>query len=517
LPERVWYKSLYWRIALGYIALLAVLMLVQTGLSLWVMDRMWGGSSRTPEQLADLVAQDLSGRLAQSPQFDVEQHLQSQYGSGYQPFVVMLRGETRTLTNRPNAIPPNLGREARGRLMGRGGDWPRGGPPDAGRGGFPPDGGRGGPPPDSGRGGPDGRRGGSSAQFAFITVNEERAGIVAVPSQLPPLSVGLREAAPTLISLGVALLGVGAAIMALVIFRPTHKRLRSLEDAARALGEGRTDVRANESGGDEVSALSATFNRMAGDLHARAVALAESDRARRQLLADVSHELMTPLSAIRGYVETLGMRELKLDEGTRHRYLDIAHQETHKLEAIIGDLLDLARLEGGGDTLDEEEVLADDLFRRVTDRHRPTLHERRITLSSSTAPGTPHIWGDANRLEQALQNVAANAIRHTPDGGHVTLLAEPAGDSVRITVSDTGPGIPPEHLPHIFDRFYKADASRAGTRVPSGSGLGLSIVRAIIVRHGGDIRASNGPGGGAVFTLILPSAKHSGGDAPHGG
>src|SRR6187397_2548551 len=119
MPERVWYKSLYWRIALGYIALLAVLMLVQTGLSLWVMDRMWGGSSRTPEQLADLVAQDLSAQLTQSPQFDVERHLLTQYGSGYQPFVVMLRGDTRTLSNRPNAFPPNLGREARGRLMGR--------------------------------------------------------------------------------------------------------------------------------------------------------------------------------------------------------------------------------------------------------------------------------------------------------------------------------------------------------------------------------------------------------------
>ena len=134
-----------------------------------------------------------------------------------------------------------------------------------------------------------------------------------MPSGPPPLSVGLREMAPTLISVGIALLGVGAAIMALVIFRPTHRRLRSLEDAARALGEGRTDVRANESGGDEVSALSATFNTMAADLQARAAALAESDRARRQLLADVSHELMTPLSAIRGYVETLGMPELTLD------------------------------------------------------------------------------------------------------------------------------------------------------------------------------------------------------------
>ena len=112
---------------------------------------------------------------------------------------------------------------------------------------------------------------------------------------------------------------------------------------------------------------------MADDLQARATALAESDRARRQLLADVSHELMTPLSAIRGYVETLGMRELHLEPPTRERYLDIVEEETHKLEAIIGDLLDLARLEGGGDTIRLDEVLVDDLFRRVADRHRPAL------------------------------------------------------------------------------------------------------------------------------------------------
>jgi two-component system sensor histidine kinase BaeS len=311
------------------------------------------------------------------------------------------------------------------------------------------------------------------------------------------------------------MLGLGVAIMSLVIFRPTHLRLRSLEEAARALGEGRTDVRANESGGDEVSALSVTFNTMADDLHARATALAESDRARRQLLADVSHELMTPLSAIRGYVETLAMPELTLDADTRNRYLGITNEETHKLEAIIGDLLDLARIEGGGYTIEPEEVLADDLFRRVADRHRPVLCERTITLTAKTAPGTPHIWGDADRLEQALQNLAANAIRHTPDGGEVALIAEPAGDRVRVTVSDTGPGIPLEHLPHIFDRFYKADASRAGTHVPSGSGLGLSIVRAIVVRHGGDIQASNAPGRGAVFTMDLPSAARSSRDAAH--
>ena len=475
-PERRWYRSLYWRIALGYIALLAVLLLIQTAVAIWMTDRVWGRSSRTPLELAETVADDLSKRLSSDPAFDVEPYLRDRYGSGYQPFVVVLADRPGGFANR-DPVPPNLFRDARWRLTFEGSpERPRGG-----RGGRP------------------------FAQFADIVVTGARMGLVAVPSVPPPLIESLRVVAPTLALIGIALLGAGAAIVSLLIFRPTHRRLRELERAARALGEGRTDVRANESGGDEVSGLSAAFNRMASDLDTRAAALADSDRARRQLLADVSHELMTPLSAIRGYVETLGMPEVTIDEPTRSRYLEIVHQETHKLEAIIGDLLDLARLEGGGDTLEHDAVLVDDLFRRVADRHRPALLERGVTLTTGTADGTPLILGDPDRLEQALQNVAANAIRHTPDGGTVTLHAEPAADRVRITVADSGPGIPPEHLPHIFDRFYKADASRAGTRVPSGSGLGLSIVRAIVVRHGGDIRAMNGPAGGALFELLLPA------------
>jgi signal transduction histidine kinase len=489
MPERVWYRSLYWRIAMGYVALIAVLLVVQTSLFVWLTNRMWGRASRTPVQLAELVAQDLSSQLGESPQMDVDGYLQRRYALGYQPFAVAIRNDPRILSNRPTAIPPNLGRDARVRLSG--------GDPEKGR-----------------------MRGGRPvpfAEYADVIVDGGRAGVVAVPRFPPPLSVGLRELAPTLAWVGIALFSAGAAVMALLIFRPTHRRLRSLEEAARALGDGQTDVRANESGGDEVSALSRTFNKMADDLHTRATALSESDRARRQLLADVSHELMTPLSAIRGYVETLGMSELHLDQPTREKYLDIVHQETHKLEAMIGDLLDLARLEGGGDTLEFEAVLVDDLFRRVADRHRPTLIERGVTLNTTAASGTPLIWGDADRLEQALQNVAANAIRHTPEGGTVTLRAEKEGsDRVRITVADTGTGIPAEHLTHVFDRFYKADASRANSRAAAGSGLGLSIVRAIVVRHGGDISASNAPGGGAVFTLLLPAADRSGRHAGRG-
>jgi signal transduction histidine kinase len=514
MPERLWYRSLYWRIALGYVALLALLLLVQTSLAVWMTGRVWGGTTRTPAQLADLVAQDLSIELAKNPSVDVNAYLRQKYAKGYRPFVVVLRTSDDTFSNHPTMVPGNLGREARRAMMGfifgepgRGemgrGELGRGemGRAEPGRGEM----GR----TEPGRGGGPGRGGRGFrpfAEFADIAVNGTIQGVVAVPGTLPPLDITIREIAPTLAWVGVALLGCGAAIMAFVIFRPTRRRLRSLEDAARALGEGRTDVRADEGGGDEVSALSATFNTMADDLHARATALADSDRARRQLLADVSHELMTPLAGIRGYVETLAMPELKLDDDTRRRYLGVVDEETHKLEAIIGDLLDLARLEGGGDTLEREPVLADDLFRRVADRHRPQLCERNITLTSSTAPGTPLIYGDPDRLEQALQNIAANAIRHTPSGGRVTLAAEPAGERVRITIRDTGPGIPPEHLPHVFDRFYKVDASRAGTRVPSGSGLGLSIVKAIVARHGGDVQASNGAEGGAVFTFLLPSA-----------
>jgi signal transduction histidine kinase len=476
--HRRWYRSLYWRIALGYIAVLALLLLVQTSLAVWMTGRMWGRASRTPAQLAEMVAQDLESQLAATPQLDVGAHLRGKYGHGYQPFAVVLWDHPEVYSNRPNMmIPPTLGRDARRRLFRQGEPYEHE---------------------------PPGRR--SFAEYADIQINGQVWGVVGVPRTPPPLDMSLREIAPTLAWVGIALLGAGAAIMAFVIFRPTRARLRSLEEAARALGEGRNGVRANVAGGDEVSALAVTFNKMADDLDARAAALAESDRARRQLLADVSHELMTPLSGIRGYVETLGMPELALDEATRRRYLDVVDEETHKLEAIIGDLLDLARLEGGGFTLDREPVLVDDLFRRVADRHQPQLRERGITLAAASAPGTPLVYGDPDRLEQALQNVAANAIRHTPNGGRVTLDAARDDDRVRITIADTGPGIPPEHLAHVFDRFYKVDASRAGTRVPSGSGLGLSIVRAIVLRHGGEVRVSNTAEGGAAFTFLLPSA-----------
>jgi signal transduction histidine kinase len=482
-----WYRSLYWRIAFGFIALLAVLLVVQAGLFLFLTGRVLS-SSRSPVELANEIADAVSFELARNPGVDLEPYLKERFASEFQPFLVILM-DGRIGSNRPHALPPNFSRVVRSRGRGRG-DL---GPGREGGGGRP----------EYSPGGPGrGSRGDRMAEVAPILVNGTQVGVAAVPANRPPFSVAVREVGPMLGWVAVGLLTAGAAVMALVIFRPTHLRLRALEQAAAALGAGRTDVRAVESGGDEVSSLARTFNRMADDLSARARALAASDQARRQLLADVSHELMTPLAAIRGYTETLAMPELSLDAATRLRYLGIVGEETQKLEALIGDLLDLARLEGGGGQWTSEEVKLADLFGRVQDRHGPTIRDRRIRVVTTVEPEGLSVRGYPQRLEQAIQNLAANALRHTPPDGLVELHARRGADGgVTIRVRDTGPGIPPEHLPRVFDRFYKVDASRTETDTPSGSGLGLSIVKAIVERHGGTIDASNAPDGGAVFEI----------------
>ncbi len=471
-----WFRSLYVRIAIGFVVLLAALLLAQGALFLYLSGQLDDSpQGRTPQQLADFVARELSDALAADPALDLAAHVRTEFSSIRRPFAVVLH-DGRRVSNQADALPR----------------------------GFP------GPPRGTGGPGPGRRRGGSGAGLtsAPIVVNGVQIGIVAVPPS-PPAWVAVQRYGPTLALAGAGLLVIGVGAAALLIFRPTHNRLRRLEEAARALGEGHTDVRASEAGGDEVTELARAFNRMADDLHTRAEALATSDRARRQLLADVSHELMTPLTAIRGYLQTLSMAGVPLDDETRRRYLGVADQETYKLEAIIGDLLDVARLEGGGEKIERGVVAIEDLFRRVVDRHLPDIRKKDITTHVEVSRATPRLFGSAHRLEQALQNLAANALRHMPDGGTLTLRAVPQGRHVAVIVRDTGPGLAAEHLPHIFDRFYKVDGSRAGSAIPSGSGLGLSIVQAIVTSHGGRVTAANAEGGGAEFTMLIPAGSET--------
>lgn len=527
MSELRWYRSFYWRIALGLIAFLALMLVAQGALFLWITDRIAGSMpARDPRRLAVLVASDVGAAITADPALDLAQYVSDQYGHVFQAFLVIMQ-DGRVVSNHDDLSPEdiqslvaeaNRREPPRVRRFGQppGRDPGAGPPPGPEPPEFPPPSSPGGPPPSSGGTPPrrpaigpglrGGRRGG---EFAPIIANGSFAGRVAVVPGGPPFSRIVRQLGPTMGLVGGGVLGVGTALIAFVIFGPARKRLKQVQDAAERLGGGDLGARAPAAGGDEVAAVARSFNRMADELAARAAALEASDKARRQLLADVSHELMTPLTAIRGYVETLSMAELELDPATARRYLGIVTEETHRFERIIGDLLELARLEGGGVSMRREAVDVPALFERVAARHERELRERHITMRTRVDGDATRLVGDFDRLEQALQNLAANALRHTPDGGEIRLEAARdfgAPDStdsrrpIQLRLSDTGPGIPPEHLPLIFDRFYKADAAR---RASGGSGLGLSIVKAIVEGHGGTISARND--NGAVFEILLPA------------
>ncbi len=479
MTEPVWYRSLYGRMAIGALAGLTGLLLAQAALFLWLAgrsDRPLG--TRSPQRALRFVALDLTTALEADPAINLDAYMRDQFGR--LPWrIFSVRPDGRVAQNRDFTIPDGLLRAARSVAH------------------------------DEGASGPPRAIERVGARLVRVRVDGHVAAIVGIAPGEGPWTPVFREYGPPLVIAGAVLLVTGAGFMALFVLRPARRRLRTLQRAAEALGGGNSATRAPESGGDEVAALARSFNQMAAELEARVQELKASDRLRRQLLADVSHELMTPLTAIRGYLETLSLPGAVADDATRDRYLRVVTEETLRLESIVGDLLDLARLEGGGGSvLHREPVPVDWLFSRVAERHEVGLRDRGIRLDRRIERGAERVDGDARRLEQALQNLAANAVRHTPPGGHIVLSAEPIDGRVVIRVADTGIGIAPEHVAFVFDRFYKADAARAqGDGM--GSGLGLSIVKAIIERHGGQVAVSSVPGNGTVFEITLDAASET--------
>jgi two-component system, OmpR family, sensor kinase len=483
MPERAWYRSLYWRIAIGFVVFLAATLVIQASLFLWVVVRGEGDvSPRALDVFAALVANDVSAEIASHGVGDVERHISERFGSLPRPIWVVMTDGT-VISGRWGPPPPGLVRRARMRLQF--------GPPPAG------------PPPAT----PpiaeafDPWRQRRMAAFAPVSVRGTVVGTVIVQAGRPSEIVA-REFAPILLLIALGLVVGGGALASVLIFRPANRRLKALASAARRLGAGDASARAPESGGDEIAGVARAFNQMAADLVQRAEALQTSDRVRRQLLADVSHELMTPLTAIRGYVETLDMPSIALDEDARSRYLGIVREEAMRLERIAGDLLDLSRLEAGGGALTIEDVPIGQIFARVLARHERGAAEKGVALAALGDQSTI-VRGDRLRLEQALQNLAANALRHTPAGGCVEIAVARRAAATILSVRDTGEGIPAEHVAHVFDRFFKADESRAGDP-GTGSGLGLSIVKAIVARHGGHVTVRSTPGVETVFEVVLP-------------
>jgi histidine kinase len=230
--------------------------------------------------------------------------------------------------------------------------------------------------------------------------------------------------------------------------------------------------------------------------------LSQVEAMRRQLIGDVSHELRTPLTAIKGSMEGLMDGVLPATDDTFHQI----HAEADRLNRLVDDLQELSRVEGHAYDLDRRPVDVSALVQAVSKRLSSQFEARRITLDLDLAPGLTPVLADEGRILQVLTNLVGNALQYTPENGRITISVKQSGNVVQFSVQDTGLGIPAEHLPHIFDRFYRVDKSRS-RRAGGGSGIGLTIARALVEAHGGRIWAeSEGEGQGSIFYFTLQAA-----------
>ncbi len=280
------------------------------------------------------------------------------------------------------------------------------------------------------------------------------------------------------------------------------RRIETLKSAAHRLAAGDLSTRAPLEGRDEVAALAESFNHMAQKLQDADARQRELDTLRRELVAWATHDLQTPLTAIRVQIEALadGMVD---DPETTQRYLRTTQRQVNDLSMLIDDLFQVAQLDAGGLVIQPAACSLSDLLSDTLESFSALARERGVTLSGSAAPGVDPVTLDAPRIGRLLNNLIGNALRHTPSGGAVTISAWREGAQIHLTVADTGEGISADDLPRIFERFYRGEKSR--NRGTGGSGLGLAIARGIARAHGGDILAESSPGVGATFRIHFPA------------
>ena len=284
-----------------------------------------------------------------------------------------------------------------------------------------------------------------------------------------------------------------AILIALVLAYGLLRPVSQLTKAAEQLAEGDLSHRVEMNGNDEVAKLGQSFNRMANSLE-------KAQESRQALTADIAHELRTPLSVQRAHLEALldGIYPLTLE------HIQPILEQNLLLTRLVDDLRTLALADAGQLMLETTSTDIPELVQRVIERFIPQAHNRQISISLKPHDSLPAATCncDPQRIEQILGNLISNALRYTQEGGTVEIHLSQENRFFQIAVLDNGPGIPPDVLPYIFDRFYRADRSRS--RAEGGSGLGLAIARQLAEAHGGSLVASNASGGGAVFTLSLP-------------
>jgi two-component system OmpR family sensor kinase/two-component system sensor histidine kinase BaeS len=302
----------------------------------------------------------------------------------------------------------------------------------------------------------------------------------------------VRRAIALITLLGIALaLGAGS----FVFFR-LMRPLQALQQASRRIARGDLGARIPAQEAGELGEVARAFNQMAE-------ALARAEQQRRQMLADIAHELRTPLGILQGQLEALldGVLPLAPEQIAQ------VHDEVRHLARLVEDLRLLALAEAGQLRLERGPVDLRSLIEEAADRIALQAAEKGIRLEVHLPEGLPPAWGDEGRLRQVLMNLLTNALRYTPAGGRITIEAQPLGDQVQVSVRDTGVGIALEDLPYVFDRFYRAEKSRA--RADGRSGLGLAIARHLVEAHGGRIGVESQPGRGSHFFFTLPIVSRS--------
>lgn len=295
--------------------------------------------------------------------------------------------------------------------------------------------------------------------------------------------------------------GASGILLISLVSRRVLAPVRTLSSAARQLGRGDLSQRVAASGKDDVAQLGRTFNTMAEELE-------KAEQQRRSLMADVAHELRTPLSNIQGYLEAVKDGLLTPDAPT----IDTIHQQVLYLNRLVEDLRLVALAETGALHVEMEPGPLDELLRHSVEAVRPRAETKGVALLLQTPSNLPPVQMDWTRTSQVVANLLENAIRHTPEGGLITVEAVVEGSRASVSVADTGDGIEPEELTHVFERFYRVDPSR--TRATGGAGLGLTIARQLVEAQGGTIHVESTPGQGTRFTFHLSVAGR--GSSPAG-
>jgi len=299
------------------------------------------------------------------------------------------------------------------------------------------------------------------------------------------------------ISLSVALMTALAVAMAVNVYiaRRIGRSVATIADAASDVASGHYDIRLPGPGlGAEFDSLTTGFNQMAGRL-------GSVEQTRRRLLADLGHEMRTPLATLEAYLEALEDGVATLDAGTA----ELLRSQTRRLARLSEDIGTVSRAEEGQVRLERQSVSPNSLVGSVVESFAEAYEAKGVGLATEITTGLPDLSLDPERMGQVLGNLLDNALRHTPAGGTVSVSADASEGAghVALSVTDTGSGIPAAHLPHVFERFYRVDAAR--DRAHGGSGIGLAIAKALVEAHGGQLTASSpGAGQGSTFRIVLP-------------